>query len=203
MIVLDVEASGTDPLKNSILSIGAVDFEHPDNQFYDECHVWEGAHINDEALEVNGFTRKEAEDPSKKSEEEVVRAFIGWAMEIRDWTLAGQNPSFDRDFIRAACLRSHMDFPFAHRTLDTHSIAYAHMVTRGITPPFNEKKHHDTLNLDAILAYTGIPAEPKPHNALTGALSHAEVISRLLYGRALLPEFSQYPIPPAMMKKAQ
>ena len=37
--------------------------------------------------------------------------------------------------------------------------------------------------------------EPSPHNALTGALCHAEVIERLLYGRKLLPEFTQYEIP--------
>jgi len=49
--------------------------------------------------------------------------------------------------------------------------------------------------LDAVLNYCGIPREPEPHNALTGALSHAEVISRLLYGRKLLPEFNEYQIP--------
>jgi len=195
MLVIDVESSGTDPYKNSILSLGALDFEHSDNQFYDECRAWEGAHINDEALAVNGFTREEATDHSKKSEEEAVKSFIAWAKELRDWTFAGQNPSFDRDFIRAACLRNRIDFPFAHRTIDTHSLAYMHMVKRGIVPPFNATKHHGTLDLDAILRYVGIPDEPMPHNALTGALSHAEVISRLLYGRALLPDFEMYPIP--------
>lgn len=201
MIVLDIEASGTDPHKNSILSIGALDFDNPDNQFYDECRAWEGAHLNDEALAVNGFTRKEALDPTKKTEEDIVKAFIAWAKPLRDWTFAGQNPSFDRDFVRAACLRSHLDFPFAHRTLDTHSLAYMHMVKRGVTPPFDSTKHRSALDLDAILNYVGIPEEPQPHNALTGALSHAEVISRLLWGRPLLPEFEVYPIPWEIPKK--
>lgn len=195
MLIIDIEASGTDPLKNSILSIGALDFDHPDNQFYDECRAWEGAHINDEALAVNGFTKEEALDPSKKTEEEVVKAFIAWAKPLRDWTFAGQNPSFDRDFIRAACLRNHIDFPFAHRTLDTHSLAYLHMVKRGVVPPFDSAKRRSSLDLDAILRYVGVPEEPSPHNALTGAMSHAEVVSRLLYGRPLLPDFEMYPIP--------
>ena len=43
--------------------------------------------------------------------------------------------------------------------------------------------------------YVGIPDEPEPHNALTGALSHAEVISRLLYSKSLLPEFTNFPVP--------
>lgn len=195
MLVIDVESSGTDPLKNSILSIGALDFDHPDNQFYDECRAWDGAHINDEALAVNGFTKEEAIDLSKKTEEEVVKAFIAWAKPLRDWTFAGQNPSFDRDFIRAACLRNHIDFPFAHRTLDTHSLAYMHMVKGGVVPPFDAAKHRSSLDLDAILQYVGVPEEPSPHNALTGAMSHAEVVSRLLWGRALLPDFEMYPIP--------
>lgn len=201
MIVLDIEASGTDPHKNSILSIGAVDFDNPKNQFYDECRVWDGAHINDEALEVNGFTHEEATDASKKTEEEAVKAFIAWGKELRDWTFAGQNPSFDRDFIRAACLRSHLDFPFAHRTIDTHTLAYMHMVKRGVAPPYDAAKHRSALNLDAILQYVGVPEEPAPHNALTGALSHAEVISRLLYGRPLLSDFEVYPIPWEVPKK--
>jgi hypothetical protein len=60
-------------------------------------------------------------------------------------------------------------------------------------PPVQHRR--SALNLDAVLNYCGIPEEPNPHNALTGALSHAEVISRLLYGRKLLPEFMQYEIP--------
>jgi hypothetical protein len=69
------------------------------------------------------------------------------------------------------------------------------MVKRGITPPIDEVHHRSALNLDAVLNYCGIPDEPEPHNALTGALCHAEVIARLLFGTALLPEFSQYHIP--------
>jgi hypothetical protein len=49
--------------------------------------------------------------------------------------------------------------------------------------------------MDTVLNYCGIPEEPMPHNALTGALSHAEIISRLLYDKKLLPEFSHYEIP--------
>jgi hypothetical protein len=70
-----------------------------------------------------------------------------------------------------------------------------HMVGRGIQPPTDPVKKHSALDLDAALVYCGIPSEPTPHNAMTGALSHAEVISRVLYGRKLLPEFMQFEIP--------
>lgn len=195
MIALDIEASGIDSRKSSILSIGAVDFDDPTNQFYDECRAWDGAHMNDEALAVNGFSKEEATDPGKKSEAELVKAFIAWATELRDWTILGQNPSFDRDYVLEACLRAGIESPFAHRTLDTHSLVYMHMVLHGVVPPFDAEKHRTALNLDAALQYVGIPEEPKPHNALTGAMSHAEVASRVLYGRNLLPDFEVYPIP--------
>lgn len=196
MIVVDVEASGVDYHKNSIVSVGAVDFSNPENRFYVECRVWDGAHINDEALDINGFTKEEITDSRKKSEGDAVHEFIAWALTLPERTLAGQNVSFDRDFLRAAAERAgHTDWPFAHRTVDTHSLCYMHMVKRGLTPPVDPLHKRSALNLDAVLNYCGIPMEPKPHNALTGALSHAEVISRMLYDRQLLPEFRMHPIP--------
>ena len=69
------------------------------------------------------------------------------------------------------------------------------MVKRGLVPPVDAEHRRSALNLDVILNYCGIPDEPEPHNALTGALSHAEVIARLLYDKKLLPEFAQFEIP--------
>ncbi len=201
MIILDIEASGTNYQKHSIVSIGALDFDNPTNQFYDECRIWDGAHIDEGALAVNGFTEEELRDPSKKTEAEITKAFIAWAQELSDWTIVGQNPSFDRDFLNAATTRAHIDFPFAYRTIDTHTLAYMHMVNHGVEPPFDQQRHRTALDLDAVLNYTGIPEEPHPHNALTGALSHGEVASRLLYDRGLLPDFEQYPIPWTVRKK--
>ncbi len=196
MLVVDVEGSGLSAEKNSILSVGALDLAHPENQLYEECRAWDGAHIEEEALQVNGFSREQASDPSKQSEADLVHKFKAFAETIEERTLAGQNVSYDRDFLAAAAKRAgHTDWPFAHRTIDTHTLCFMHMVKRGLTPPFDPIKHHSTLNLDAVLNYCGIPEEPKPHNALTGAKSHAEVISRLLYDKKLLPEFEQYPIP--------
>lgn len=195
MIVIDIESSGTEPGLHSIVSLGALDLEHPENQFYDECRVWDGAHISDESLEVNGFKREEITDPMKKTEAKVIRAFLAWCADFSDRTFAGQNVSFDRDFVKAACHRAGIDYSFAHRTIDTHTLCWMHMVKRGMPGPIDPIKHHSALNLDAVLNYCGIPDEPEPHNALTGAMSHAEVISRLLHDKKLLSEFDHYEIP--------
>ena len=194
MIVVDVEASGTEAKKHSIVSIGALDIANPTNRFYMECRVWDGAHIMPEALQVNGFTEDQILDASKPTEADLTHDFLHWSESVEERTLAGQNVSFDRDFLKAAAERAgHTDWPFAYRTIDTHTLCYMHMVQRRKKPPV--AKRRSALDLDAVLNYCGIPNEPEPHNALTGALSHAEVTARLLYGRKLLPEFEQFHIP--------
>jgi DNA polymerase III epsilon subunit-like protein len=196
MIAVDVEASGIGPDTHSIVSVGAIDLSDPTRQLYEECRVWEGAHINDEALVVNGFTKEQITDPSKQTEADLVHKFAAWATASPDRTLAGQNVSFDRDILQAAAIRAkHTAWPFAHRTIDVHTLAWMHMVKRGLTPPVDPVHKRSSLNLDAVLIYCGIPEEPTPHNALTGAKCHAEVISRLLWDKKLLPDFEQFAIP--------
>lgn len=195
MIVIDVEASGTDYQKHSIVSIGALDFNDPTRRFYGECRIWEGAHIMEGALAVNGYTEAEITDINKQTEAELVQSFLEWSQHMADRTLVGQNVSFDRDMVKGACDRAGIAWDLAYRTLDTHTLCWMHIVKRGLTPPIDVQHRRSALNLDAILNYCGIPNEPEPHNALTGALSHAEVTARLLYDKKLLPEFSQFEIP--------
>ena len=192
MIVIDVEASGVDPRKDSLVSVGAVDFEHPENRFYEECRIWDGAHIEKEALAVNGFTKEQITDPTKKTDREVVLDFLTWLGAIKEKTIAGHNPSFDRDFLEQTAHRYHIDWPLAHRTLDLHSICWFDMLKRGVLRP--TLHDHSALNLDKILEYVGVPGEPKPHNALTGALVETEAFGRLFYEKPYLAEFAKFPI---------
>jgi hypothetical protein len=62
-------------------------------------------------------------------------------------------------------------------------------------PPVDAEHKRSQLNSKAVLNYCGLPKESDPHNALTGALWHAEVTSRLLYDAKLLPEFAEFEIP--------
>jgi len=195
MLVIDIEASGTEYHKHSIVSIGALDFKQPDNRFYKECRIWDGAHIMSGALKVNGFTEAEITDATKQTEAEIVREFMEWSQHISDRTLTGQNVSFDRDFLRAGALRAGLAWDLAYRTIDTHTMCWMHIIKSGQKAPLDKQHRRSALDLDAVLNYCGIPEEPAPHNALTGALCHGEVTARLLYDKNLLPEFSQYQIP--------
>ncbi len=192
MIVADIEATGIDYRKHSLLSIGAVEFEHPENQFYGECRMWDGASIMTDAIIVNGFTEKECRDPQKHSLEELMHNFLHWVEQCDEKTLAGQSPSFDRDFLNDSFARSHIGWHFAYRTLDLHTMAYMDMVKRGIQRKV--KNDRTDISTDVIFNYVGIPSEPKPHIGLNGAKYEAEAFSRLLYGKNLLPEFEKFPI---------
>ena len=193
MIIVDVEASGVSPEKDSLVSVGAVDFMNPSRRFYEECRIWDGAHIEDEALAVNGFSREQIADPKKRTDREVVIDFLAWLDEAKEKTLAGHNPSFDRDFLQATAYRYHINWPLAHRTIDLHSICYFDMLKRGLPCP--NVHGHSALNLDSVLRYVGIPNEPKPHNALTGALVETEAFGRLFYEKAYLKEYENYSMP--------
>lgn len=193
MIVTDTETTGTDPAKHSVVSIGAVDFCNPTNQFYQECRTWRGAEILEQALAINGFTPESVRDLKKKSLENVMREFLKWMEPIEDQTIAGENPAFDRDFLKASAEKYSIIWTPGHRTIDLHAICYAHLLKRGIKPPIKNKR--TGLITDDILNYVGLPAEPRPHNALTGAKMEAEAFSRLIYAKPLLKEFEKHPVP--------
>lgn len=192
MIVADIEASGLDYHKHSLLSIGAVDLKNPERQFYGECRMWDGATVMTDSLAVNGFTEEECRDPKKHSLEDLMQNFLHWVEQCEDKTLAGQNVSFDRDFLNNSFSRSRLGWNFSYRTLDLHSMAYMDMAKRGL--PIPTKNDRTELSSDAIFQYVGLPAEPKPHHGLTGAKLEAEAFSRILYGKNLLPEYAEFPI---------
>jgi len=200
MLVIDIEATGLDPQKNSLLSIGAVDFDNPKRTFYGECRAFDGAEFDPEGLAVCGFSEKDCKDPNKQSQTELMSAFLKWIKEgSGDEILAGQNAFFDRDILNTSFKRSHIDFTFHFRIMELHSLAFSDLLKRHIDPPLKEGGV-SALSLDKILNYVGLPSEPKPHNALTGAKVEAEAFSRIIYGRNLLDEFIGFEIPERFLK---
>jgi len=193
MIVIDVETSGIDPKKNSIVSIGAIDFPNPKNSFYAECRIWNGSEINSEALKINGFSIMNITSPEKPSLEEIIRNLLMWTENIKDRTIAGINPFFDRDFLRESCKRCNIKYPFGDRIVDLHSLCYADYLRRGKEPLIMNGR--TAIDSKRLFEYVGLPEEPRPHNAKTGAEMEAEAFSRIIYGENLLEPYAKYPIP--------
>jgi len=175
MLIVDVETGGLDPRLNPLLSIGAVEFENPTNQFYREIKPHKDLVIDGRALEVNGINLEEWK--SKPSLFSVMTKFYTWIRNINEITLAGHNPSFDRDFCNINFHRAELNFIFNHRTIDLHSVAYTVFIQRKIK--------FDRLYSDEIYRLLGIREEPRPHNALNGAIWETEAFARLLYNKEL------------------
>jgi len=195
MIIVDVETTGIDSRKHSILSIGAIDFADPSRRFSIECSAFPGAESEDEALRITGHTKESIFDESLPSEEDAIKQFAEWAKASSDHTISGQNCYFDLEFLQAAAHRAHIDISLPKRIVDLHSVVWTHMMGRGMTPPIDPTHKRSNINSDFITEYVGIPNEDGPHVGINGALWEAEAFSRLFYGKPLLSEYSTYKIP--------
>jgi DNA polymerase III epsilon subunit-like protein len=198
MIVLDIETTGLDPGRHSIIEVGAIDFDCPGNYFNERCQIWEGAEIDVKALEINGLTLNEIQDQTIYTQKELISRFMNWTDQIEDKTIAGQNVDFDINFLNESSGRCGLNFFLGKRKADLHSIVYAHLLKRNIRPPL--KNGFSNLNSDFIMNYVGLPSEPKPHRAINGARFEAEALSRLLFGRVMFDELFDYEIPDYLKK---
>lgn len=193
MVVLDIETTGLNSLRHSIIEVGAVDFNNPINQFYQKCRIFEGAEIDPVALEINGYSKSELLDSTRESLEELIISFIDWLNEIEDRTIAGHNVDFDLAFLNESTKRYNIDFTFGFRKVDQHSLMYSHHLKSNNKIPL--QNNVSNLNGNRIMNYVGLPQEPKPHLGINGAKFEAEAMSRLIFGKGLLEEFNEYEIP--------
>jgi DNA polymerase III epsilon subunit-like protein len=197
VIVIDVETSGLNPGKHSILEIGAVRFgagtatmapggliEVQWPSFEIKCRGWEmalpgGAIImadhEADAMRINGRSVASLIDPALPTEQDAIGQFHNWLGDGK-FVIAGLNPQFDMSFLRAAYARAGLNekIPFRHRMIDLHTLAAAWAVTRNVPMP------PTGFSTNAIYALLNMPDEPEPHAALTGARMEALAVSRIL-----------------------
>jgi ribonuclease T len=136
-VIIDVETSGVQPLKNALLEIAAVTIKINDENQYEPhesfmCHVlpFEGARLDPAALEI---TKIEPYHPFRFAieEDEALKklfTFTEKALEetkCRRAVLVGHNAHFDLSFIQAAMKRTKMNkSPYhAFTCFDTATLA--------------------------------------------------------------------------------
>lgn len=172
--VVDVETTALDAERGSLVSIGAV---HPltGETFYGQCRVREGALIESDAMAVN--MADWIEDRTLPSEGELVAKFARWAQKRGVRLIGGKNPSFDVRWIFAAWKREGLPgrLSFSHRTLDLHSLALAWAL---VNRP--EAVTAEGFKTDDVYRLLGLPKEPHPHHALTGARMEMDAFRVLL-----------------------
>ncbi|MCA9348652.1 hypothetical protein KC878_00720 [Candidatus Saccharibacteria bacterium] len=194
MIVLDIETSGLDPQKHGILSIGAIDLRFPSRRFYEEARLHDNEAYDPEAGKINGISEVMARDRYKQSRQSLLRNFAEWYESRPVKVIAGLHiQAFDVPFLSVKAEQSRVALVLRKRSIDLHSLAYAKMLSLGKVIPLTNG--WSVMDTDFIHPFCGLPKEPRPHNALHGAMWEAESMHRLIYGKPLLKEFSQYTIP--------
>jgi len=195
MIVLDIETTGLNPFKHGIVSIGALEFENPDNQFYQEAYIDDEMEIDPESLAIIGFSEEYLRDQTRQTPFVLMKSFIDWMETIEDRTPAGLHVAgFDLQFLAAASDRLNLNWPLGHRSVDLHSAFYNYLKTND-PESFTLKNQRANIYGGLIQKYCGLDVIPRPHNALIDAKWEAECFSRLLYGKKLLPDFADRPVP--------
>ena len=202
MIVVDLETSGLNFNKCGIWQIGAIELENPENIFLEEARIDDEDGVIDEGeekvLEIIGKTEEQLRDKNKQSQKKLLENFFKWIASVEIKNLVCQNPGFDRAFMEIKAKKYGLEIPFPHRSFDLHSVAQAkHVEIKG---EFLIKDNKSDFGLSNILKFVGMKDERGAHNGLEDAKLEAECFSRLLYGKGLLKEFEQFPIPDYLKK---
>jgi DNA polymerase III epsilon subunit-like protein len=213
MILIDIETTGVNFWENGIVSIGALCFENPKNQFYGECRIDEDDIITEDALKINGFTREEITNKGKQTQEELVKSFFKWLEKQDTRILAGHNVGFfDLNFIKTKAKKYNLNIKTRYRSLDLCSVAqtrYFQINGKFLLDDYKE----NAMSLPEVLRFCGIKDERieirdgklikqgKKHNALEDCKLEAECLSRLLSGKGLFEEYNKFPIPDYLKNK--
>jgi len=199
MIVVDIETSGLNFLKNGIWQIGAIDTDDSDNFFLDECRIDDEEIATKEALDICGITEQYIRNKHAQSQKELLEKFFKWCNKSKSRNFVCQNPQFDTTFLRTKAEKHDLDYPFHFRSYDLHSIAsLKYMDIYGELPV---EKGFSNMNLSNILFFCGMRDTRDKHNALEDAKMTAECFVRIVYCKTFLKEFEQYQLPDYLKPK--
>ena len=151
---VDTETGGLDPLRNPLLSIGAV---CEGSEFEASIDPDPNLVITPDAARVNGWPWRDRE---LHEEKEVVPAFIGWVRSTGAKFLVAHNAPFDYGFLRAAASRYHLADALP-RFICTMSIAVELKLTGNL--------NISGFSLNALANAYGVNANRDIHNALEDA----------------------------------
>ena len=209
MIVVDLEMSGMDYEKCGIVQIGAIDLDSKE-EFLENCHLDEEDKIINEpnlehtVLDTLGMTEEQLRDSNKQNQKEILEHFFEWCKKTNTKNFICFHPHADIAFLEHKARKYNLKFPFlSYKAWDLHSIAQ--MVYFQLNREFSFKdkdgQKQSAMNLKATLKLAGIEDKrAENHNALEDARLTAEAFFRLVYGKNLLEEYANFPVPEYLTK---
>lgn len=156
LVVLDVETSGLDPRKHSVLRISAKRLDT--GETYDTWVKPEsGTYGDKKSMEKTGLDIakiKEEGEPLK----DALRGLQKFLGGCRAHILAGCNVAFDVDFIEHGCLKYGLRPPFGGKRVDLQSAAFVAHQCGTISLPMSDGK--PDLSFSAIAGACGLVRGP-------------------------------------------
>ena len=167
--VLDCEATGHDPQKHSIVSIGAIAVTECQIDLGDSFEVLLPVRFNTAATLIHGITRQESH--AGLPEAEALARLLAY---LRDAVIVGHHIGFDIKLIDAA-LRRYSDTWLHNRSIDTGEL----ILRLARDGAFDGRDQPRDLSLDGICRYFNVIPHDR-HTAPGDAFLTAQVFLRLL-----------------------
>lgn len=199
-LVLDLEMTGPEPGWHEIIQIGAClytdDWQHIGD--YESLAYPENKEsFSTSAEKVHGLSLDDLDDAPMIYD--VIEEFEKWMIEkitgrkvidydrqrkeiLRKVLICGQSVINDINFLRFAYRDEKIEWPYANKLLDLHTLAYFFFQIMEK----NGQRTPDRLSLKAIASYFGFSRETTEHNALEDALLTAACLKEIFKRTAWL-----------------
>lgn len=178
LLVIDVETTGLDPQRHSILSLGLVVVESQFVTQSKEILIKSYGEIDPKAMEVNKIDMEQHHKNALAPYDAVLELLRFLEENFDIWeekkiVLAGHNVSFDISFLKQLMQRANVDFSkfFSHRSIDIHSIAYFLYMAGEL--------EQDEVTSDGLIKKYKIEVDGR-HTALGDAMASASVLCNMV-----------------------
>ena len=203
MIAISIEATGKDPRKSSLISIGAADTEDWSKcTFHEVCKPRPRSSIDPDFLDFYGYSEKEIRKRSRQKEKDLVEHFLNWIKSMAELpTVDNINlisyTLHDILFLEQIAKRYNLFNllpPYWWRVgIDLHSILLFYSLAHGMNVQTGDQFFGDTsverktmfLNFKPGLERAGVFIEPYDQKSLKRAQGMARAYNFL--ERKLLP----------------
>ncbi len=171
-VVIDLETTGLDPLRDRVVSVGAVRVRQGRVCLGDRFHelINPGRDVSPDSVKVHGITPQ-----MLAGARHALEAFDDFLVYLGRDILVAHYASFDLRFINRT-MRARYGFPLQNLVLDT-----LRLCENVVFPsdPYGINSDKKRCGLDALAGRFGLP-QPERHTALGDALTTAMILQRML-----------------------